>query len=92
MVHHDWLADFMTARQDVKWIEQLDANGLTRFGITHPSSLKEMVWLLPKSRFVTLPVSPHGSITVTDHGPNSAMRAGNTRQASFSAQVLARRH
>ena len=56
----------------MKWIEQLDANGLTRFGITHPSSLKEMVWLLPKSRFVTLPVSQDGSITVTDPGPYSA--------------------
>ena len=82
------LADFMTARQDVQWIEQRDASGLSKFGINHSSSLKEMVWLLPKSRYVDLPVSPDGSVTVSDQGPYWAVRAGNTRLASFTAKTV----
>ena len=83
------LADFMTARQDVKWIEQRDASGLSKFGIYHSSSLKEMVWLLPKSRYADLPVSADGSVTVTDQGQHWAVRAGNTRHANFSARSRA---
>ena len=82
------LADFMTARQDVQWIEQRDASGLSKFGINHSSSLKEMVWLLPKSRYPDLPVSPDGSVTVSDQGPYWAVRAGNTRLASFTAKTV----
>ena len=81
------LADFMTARQDVKWIEQRDADGLTKFGITHPGSLNEMVWLLPKKRYIGVPVSADGSVTVTDQGQYWAVRAGNTRRASFTAKT-----
>ena len=81
------LADFMTARQDVKWIEQRDADGLTKFGITHPGSLNEMVWLLPKKRYISVPVSADGSVTVTDQGQYWAVRAGNTRRASFTAKT-----
>ena len=83
------LADFMTARQDVKWIEQRDASGLSKFGIYHSSSLKEMVWLLPKSRYADLPVSADGSVTVTDQGQHWAVRAGNTRVVNFSAKSRA---
>ena len=82
------LADFMTARQDVTWVEQRDASGLSRFGINHSSSLKEMVWLLPKSRYADLPVSADGSVTVSDQGANWAVRAGNTRVASFTAKTV----
>ena len=82
------LADFMTARRDVKWIEQRDANGVSRFGINHSSSLKEMVWLLPKSRYADLPVSADGSVTVSDRGAHWAVRAGNTRLASFTAKTV----
>ena len=80
------LADFMTSRQDVKWIEQRDASGLSKFGVFHSSSLNEMVWLLPKSRYVELPVSTDGSVTVTEQGQYWAVRAGNTRNATFSAK------
>ena len=83
--------DFMTARQDVKWINQCDANGLYKFGINHLSSLKEMMWLLPKSRYAELPVIADGSVTVSDHGPHWPVRAGwgNTPLASFTAQTVA---
>ena len=83
--------DFMTARQDVKWIDQCDANGLSEFGINHSSSLKEMVWLLPNSRYADLLVIADGSATGSDHVPHWAIRTGwgNTPLASFTAQTVA---
>ncbi len=85
------LADFMTTRLAVTWTEQRDAGGLSRFEIVHSSSLDEMVWLLPKVRYADLPVSKDGSVTVSDLGANWAVRAGNTRRASFTAMNLAGR-
>ena len=79
------LADFMTARRDVTWTEQRSRGGLSRFEITHSSSLDEMVWLLPKARYTVLPVSKDGSVTVSDQGAHWAVRGGNTRRASFTA-------
>ena len=85
------LADFMTARQDVKWAEQRDANGVSKFVVTHSSSLDEMVWLLPKTRYADMPVSADGSVTVSEQGKYWAVRAGNMRRASFTAKPLAGR-
>ena len=79
------LADFMTSRRSVTWTEQRNQNGLSKFDIDHESSLKEMVWLLPKTRYTEPPVSKDGSVTVSDMGANWAVRAGNTRRASFTA-------
>ena len=83
------LADFMTVRQEVKWIEQRDPDGQIRFGIFHPVSLKEMVWLLPKKRYVQVPVSADGSVMVTDQGQYWAVRAGDTHRATFTARSAA---
>ena len=79
------LADFMTARRDVTWKEQRSRGGTSKFEISHISSLNEMVWLLPKSRYIALPVSEDGSVTVSDEGAHWAVRGGNTRRASFTA-------
>ena len=79
------LADFMTARRGVTWTEQRSRGGTSKFEIVHTSSLNEMVWLLPKSRYTVLPVSKDGSVTVSDQGAHWAVRAGNTRRASFTA-------
>ena len=79
------LADFMTARRDVTWTEQRSRGGTSKFEISHSSSLNEMVWLLPKARYIALPFSKDGSVTVSDQGANWAVRAGNTRRASFTA-------
>ncbi len=79
------LADFMTARLGVTWTEERDKFGVSSFEITHSSSLNEMVWLLPKARYAGLPVSKDGSVTVSDQGADWAVRAGNTRRASFTA-------
>ena len=79
------LADFMTARLGVTWTEERDKYGVSSFEITHSGSLNEMVWLLPKARYAGLPTSKDGSVTVSDQGANWAVRAGNTRRASFTA-------
>ncbi len=79
------LADFMTSRRSVTWTEQRNQDGLSKFDIDHESSLKEMVWLLPKTRYTEPPVSKDGSVTISDMGANWAVRAGNTRRASFTA-------
>ena len=83
--------DFMTARQDVTWIDQCNASGLSEFGINHSSSLKEMVWLLPKSRYADLLVIADGSVSVSDHEPHWPVRVGwgNTPLANFTAQTVA---
>lgn len=59
------LADFMTRRLAVKWSQRLNAtNGRTIFTVSHPSGLREMVWRLPKSRYITKPVITSGVATV----------------------------
>ena len=75
----------MVCAQTATWTEQRGNDGVSKFDIDHESSLKEMVWLLPKSRFAEMPVSKGGSVTVSDMGANWAVRAGNTRRASFTA-------
>ena len=78
------LADFMTTRQEVVWSERRDDNGGTQFELLHPTTLNEMVWLLPKTRYINLPVSTDGSVKVSDRGTHWALMAGNTRRASFN--------
>lgn len=80
------LADFMTARALVQWTERLDAAGISSFEISHPSSLNEMVWLLPKTRYPDRPLSPDGSVMLLDRGQDWELRAGNTRTARFTAR------
>ena len=80
------LADFMTARSAVQWTERRDDNGVSTFDIKHPSSLAEMVWLLPKTRYPDLPTSSDGSVTLRDLGSDWEVRAKNTREARFTAR------
>ena len=82
------LADFMTTRQAVAWTEKRDAAGVSQFEVSHPDSLHEMVWLLPKSRYAGRPVSTDGKVSVLDRGTHWAVKAGNTRRASFMAPTL----
>jgi len=62
------LADFMNTRLLVNWTQTVDASGATQFTVSHPTSLNEMVWRLPKSRYKTAPVvvSGNASIDATD--------------------------
>ncbi len=59
------LADFNARRLQVNWQQSLDAGtGQTVFTATHPLSLQEMVWRLPKSRYANPPVIESGSASV----------------------------
>ena len=82
------LADFMTTRSAVQWSEQRSSTGLSLFELSHPSSLNELVWLLPKSRYPDKPLSPDGSVTVSERGAQWLVRPGNSRQARFSARAV----
>ncbi len=82
------LADFMTTRQAVAWTEKRDAAGVSLFEASHPQTLDEMVWLLPKSRYAGEPVSTQGHVKVTDRGTHWAVSAGNTRSVAFTAPAL----
>jgi hypothetical protein len=61
------LADFMATRGRVDWTQSLLANGNTRFAASHPVTLQEMAWMLPKARYLR-PTLRSGSATVTDGG------------------------
>ena len=80
------LADFMTTRRQVQWTEHRDAAGVSSFEISHPSSLREMVWLLPKSSYPVLPTSDDASVTLIDRGAVWEVHAGNTHKARFTAR------
>lgn len=82
------LADFMTTRQAVTWTEKRDAAGVSQFEASHPQTLDEMVWLLPKSRYAGEPVSTQGHVKVLDRGTHWAVKAGNTRRVAFTAPAL----
>ena len=83
------IADFMTTRSAVQWTEQRSSTGMSMFELSHPSALNALVWLLPKSRYPDKPLSPDGSITVSERGAQRLVRPGsNTRQARFSARPV----
>ena len=42
----------MTTRNQVSWSETPLSNGATRVAASHPVSLAEMVWMLPKDRYL----------------------------------------
>jgi len=59
------LADFMARRSAVTWTQSTDpVSGQTVFSASHPASLQEMVWRLPKSRYALAPVIVSGVATV----------------------------
>lgn len=59
------LARFMTQRLDVNWTQTLDsATGQTVFTVSHPVSLAEMTWRLPRSRYPQAPQMRSGSAVV----------------------------
>ncbi|MBN9405942.1 MAG: hypothetical protein J0I00_11035 [Burkholderiales bacterium] len=78
------LADFMAKRNEVQWSEQSLANGVTQFTASHPISLKELVWRLPKARYLRPTAVSGGS--VADGGTVWLVKAGaNARTLTFRA-------
>lgn len=60
------LADFMAKRDQVQWSQTPLATGALQVVASHPSSLAEMVWSVPKDRYLK-PTSVTGA-TVSDGG------------------------
>jgi hypothetical protein len=81
------LADFMTRRLAVNWSQHQDqVTRLTEFTASHPVSLQEMVWRLPKSRYGQAPVIllGEGVVDVTD-AQFWLVKAGAGKQLVFRA-------
>lgn len=65
------LSDFLTTRLKVSWSQTLDpVSGLTQFSVSHPSSLNEMAWRLPKSKYAQMPVIVSGVGSVSSQDSN----------------------
>ena len=59
------LAQFMSRRLQVSWSQSRDdATGQTVFTVSHPGSLAEMTWRLPRSRYPQAPQLRSGSAEV----------------------------
>lgn len=59
------LARFMGQRHSVSWMQSLDeSSGKTRFAASHPLSLAEMTWRLPRSRYPQAPQVTSGQAQV----------------------------
>jgi hypothetical protein len=80
------LADFMATRNRVSWTQTVLANGNTLFNASHPDTLAEMVWMLPKARFLKPTVSGAASATVVSSGSYWLVRAGAVAQVQFQAR------
>lgn len=82
------LADFMTTRLQANWKQSVDTgSGNTRFDATHPVSLKEMVWRLPKTRYSSAPLVVAGTATVITNDPGHwLVKAGRGTSLSFTAR------
>lgn len=59
------LAQFMSRRLEVSWSQSRDeVTGQTVFTVSHPSSLAEMTWRLPRSRYPQAPQLRSGSAEI----------------------------
>ena len=81
------LADFMTRRLSVSWSQTKNpTTGLTLFTASHPVSLKEMVWRLPRSVYPNAPRIVSGKATVdVSNAEFWLIKAGVGTQLVFSA-------
>lgn len=79
------LADFMTARQQVVWTQTPLSTGATRFDARHPQSLGEMVWMLPKNRYLKPVIVTAGGAVVVNGGAVWLVKAAAVTQLRFRA-------
>jgi hypothetical protein len=81
------LADFMTRRLSVTWSQSKDAaTGRIVFTATHPVSLKEMVWRLPRTAYPNAPRIVSGQAVVDGSDPQFwQVKAGAGTQLVFRA-------
>jgi hypothetical protein len=58
---------------------------VTRFTATHPSTLAEMVWMLPKARYLRPTLVTANSATISDGGTVWLVKGRAVTQARFQA-------
>lgn len=82
------LADFMTTRLHVTWSQTLNTTtGVTVFNASHPVSLKEFVWRLPKTSYPAAPVVVSGVASVGLTDPDFwLVKAQSGTSLSFTAK------
>ena len=78
------LADFMATRDRAVWRETMLPGGATQFDVSHPASLAEMVWMLPKDRYLK-PTLPSGGASVVNGGSAWLVKAAAVKQLRFQA-------
>lgn len=79
------LGDFMTQRRDVTWTESNQPDGTRSFKASHPVSLREMVWFLPKTVFSLPPRIVRGPATVTSDESHWRVKPGDSTELEFTA-------
>ncbi len=77
------LADFMSTRMKVNWTETRNDSGATHFRASHPESLQEMVWLVPKSRSAQKPIIESGAGVVIEGSTHWLVKAGTGTVLAF---------
>ena len=77
------LADFSQRRVEATWSTSTQSH-LTTFSASHPTSLEDVTWLLPKSRF-SFPSVFGGQGDVSSDGKNWVVTAGQGTSLKFSA-------
>lgn len=79
------LADFMATRHQAAWRETLLPGGATQFDVSHPASLAEMVWMLPKDRYLKPTLTAGGGAVVVNGGSVWLVKAAAVKQLRFQA-------
>jgi len=80
------LADFMARRGQVQWTEKIRTNGVTNFVVSHPASLAEMVFMVPKNRYLKPTLVTSSTGTVTDGGTVWLVKARAVTAMEFNAR------
>ena len=81
------LADFSQRRIAATWTTSVASSGVITFSASHPSSLADMSWLLPKARY-TQPALSSGKGLVESDSLNWIITANSGTSLKFTSRAL----
>ena len=81
------LADFAQRRVAATWTTSVASSGVITFSASHPSSLADMSWLLPKARY-TQPALSSGKGQVESDSLNWIITANSGTSLKFTSRAL----
>ena len=81
------LADFAQRRVAASWTTSQANNGLITFSASHPGSLADMAWLLPRARY-TQPAVTSGKAVVGSDSLNWIVTANSGSSLRFTSRAL----